>query len=378
VSVQATDTKATRPAPTQGPVWKIILALLFLRLCVGWHFYSEGAKKLAYEPETGWFRVEFSAEGFFRQATGPLAGPLQSQLPGNHNWRQLLAVPVETKPLDEDARYQREDWIAEYNRIEPGKPHEVELFAELLPYSDWAKQIQSDWRATQKTFTDLPMLNDQQREASAAIFLGRVQQLSDYLVTEWDAIELYQHELWRLAKKEAEPEAQAVPFEVERVAAKQIEVRRMPLAWLAGVRGLEAKFKDDLRQVVTPQQRSADVGLAERVDRILTDPQQRRLDWLNWGVAWLIVGVGVCLLLGFFTRLAAVGGVLFLLSVIATQPPWVAGAQTDYFGYQLVELAALVAFAAGVGRYLPGIDYVVAGLWRMCCGKKEVSNTSAV
>jgi uncharacterized membrane protein YphA (DoxX/SURF4 family) len=43
-------------------------------------------------------------------------------------------------------------------------------------------------------------------------------------------------------------------------------------------------------------------------------------------VTVLTIGVGICLLAGFFTRLAAVAGALFLLSVIASQPPWVTGA----------------------------------------------------
>ena len=47
---------------------------------------------------------------------------------------------------------------------------------------------------------------------------------------------------------------------------------------------------------------------------------------MNWIVTILTIGVGVCLLLGFFTRLASLAGALFLLGVIATQPPWVADA----------------------------------------------------
>jgi hypothetical protein len=53
--------------------------------------------------------------------------------------------------------------------------------------------------------------------------------------------------------------------------------------------------------------------------------------------------------------LAAVVGALFLLSVIAAQPPWVTGASPTY--YQTVECAALLVLAGtGAGRWA-GLDY---------------------
>ena len=35
----------------------VVLAIVVLRLCVGWHFYKEGTKKLLYNPETKELRV---------------------------------------------------------------------------------------------------------------------------------------------------------------------------------------------------------------------------------------------------------------------------------------------------------------------------------
>ena len=69
----------------------------------------------------------------------------------------------------------------------------------------------------------------------------------------------------------------------------------------------------------------------------------------------MTVTVGICLLVGSLTRLAALAGALFLLSVIASQPPWVTGAAPTY--YQMVELAGLLVLAGtGAGRWA-GLDY---------------------
>ena len=69
----------------------------------------------------------------------------------------------------------------------------------------------------------------------------------------------------------------------------------------------------------------------------------------------LTLGVGLCLLLGLFTRTAAIAGAVFLLSVIATQPPWIATAEPTI--NQTVELAGLLVLAGtGAGRWL-GLDF---------------------
>ena len=47
---------------------------------------------------------------------------------------------------------------------------------------------------------------------------------------------------------------------------------------------------------------------------------------------------GVLLIIGLLPRLAAAGAMFFMLSVMASQPPWAAGADLNYFYYQLVEV----------------------------------------
>jgi uncharacterized membrane protein YphA (DoxX/SURF4 family) len=91
---------------------------------------------------------------------------------------------------------------------------------------------------------------------------------------------------------------------------------------------------------------------------------------------WFTFLVGVLLVLGLFTRVAALGGAAFLLSVIATQPPWIAAAADT--NYQIVLLLGLLVCAAiGAGRW-GGLDFFLGLLWNNCCGRAVSGQRSAV
>ena len=115
-----------------------------------------------------------------------------------------------------------------------------------------------------------------------------------------------------------------------------------------------------MREILTPEQR-ADAATVAAMDEAPDPPRQTRLNWSTWSSTVLTIGVGICLLLGFFTRLASVAGAVFLLAVIATQPPWVADATPTI--YQTVELAGLLVLAGtGAGRWL-GLDFFTYALF---------------
>jgi uncharacterized membrane protein YphA (DoxX/SURF4 family) len=84
-------------------------------------------------------------------------------------------------------------------------------------------------------------------------------------------------------------------------------------------------------------------------------------------VSWSLVTIGACLVVGLLTKFNAVGGALFLASVIASQPFWVPGAQATY--NQWVELAALLAIAAlPIGGW-SGLDFFLKRWFPQgCCG----------
>src|SRR5262249_2256177 len=73
-------------------------------------------------------------------------------------------------------------------------------------------------------------------------------------------------------------------------------------------------FKDSLTKVLTQEQKelgpvavARGKGLIDRLDEV---------------TPWMLTGIGVCLLLGLFSRLAAFAGAAFLLSTYLLVPAW--------------------------------------------------------
>lgn len=314
-----------------------VLALVLLRLVTGWHFFSEGLEKIERDPVSGRYHLSSSftaaTTGFLSAAKGPLADFYHSFAPNGHDWQRLLAVPHQNKTVTaEDAK----------------------AAAERDPSHDWAERVTDDWQAILSKATAVPSLTEDQVERAKAAYERRKQELADYLAGEKDAIAEYQHELWRLDRWRAEPEADGAPFQEEQIAKKASETAAKAKAWVAGVAELEDAYVADLRQILTPDN-GPTAATAGAVDQATTPPQQTRLQQVELATAALTIGVGICLLLGLFTRLASIAGALFLLSVVATQPPWLPNAEPTI--YQSVELAGLLVLAGtGAGRWL-GLDF---------------------
>ena len=339
------------------------MALVFLRLCAGWHFFSEGIKKFEYDQSRGEWKLVFSAEGFLNGAKGPFAAWYHDQVPSAHHWREAIANP---KQLNPEASARLNEWVGSYVKrrqaeLKQGKVNPPQ-YAEFSPADAWGKKILADWTALKEKFASDKSLNDEQRKSADEVFKKYELHLADFLAEESLAIETYQHELWRLEQAQQDPAHDEVPFEIDRIAEMQTAVNATPRKWVAEVKSLDQGFADELFAVLTPEQKESAVG--KRVQKVVENSETRRLERTNWTVALVVTGIGVCLLLGLFTRTAAVVGALFLLSVMLSQPPWVPGAMSPVpYYYQLVEFAALLFLAAvGAGRWA-GLDYIIQGLW---------------
>lgn len=309
-----------------------ILALVLLRLAVGWHFFTAGLEKIDRDTD-GNYRISFSAAPFLSMAKGPLAEKFHSMVPSGHDWLELLAVPRQKKPLT---------------------AAEAKAAAANSPAEEWSERITADWQAMTNRVTEVPRLAEDQIEQAKAAFATRNEELDKYLAGETDAITDYQHELWRLEQWRAKPEADSLPFEEERIEKKEAEVVGKARPWVAGVASIEASLISDFQAILNDGQRLHEATM-EAMDTATTGPDEAILRQVNLGATVLTLGVGICLLVGLFTRTASIAGALFLLSVIATQPPWLATAEPTID--QTVELAGLLVLAGtGAGRWL-GLDY---------------------
>ncbi|MEX0612493.1 MAG: DoxX family protein [Pirellulales bacterium] len=336
-----------------------IMALVLLRLVVGWHFFREGSQKVEYDRRDGQFSLAFSSADFLTQAKGPLAKWYHAQAPDDHGWRELLAEPRRNVPPTAEEDDERSKWRADYERRRADATKKVEAapveFPPSAPYREWAEQIAADWRDVLADVKSVSGLDDDQKQRADAALNARLQQLADYLASETDAITEYRHELWRLENWRNAPESGDVPFHQQRIATKTAETNGQPNAWLNQVRAFEIDYHNDLRGVLTSEQR-ADAATDVAFDAALTDNRQEGLRRVDLAVASLTIGVGVCLLLGLFTRLASIAGALFLLAVIASQPPWLPSAELTM--PHVIEFAALLVLAGtGAGRWA-GLDYI--------------------
>jgi uncharacterized membrane protein YphA (DoxX/SURF4 family) len=341
-----------------------VVSLVLLRLAIGWHFFREGTQKVEYDHHDRQLRLDFTAEGFMNQAKGPLAAWYHAQVPDGHGWRQLLATPQRHVPATEKEAAERTKWAADYQRRRDDAKKDGEAlpfeFPPSAPYHDWATRLADDWRATRDEVKLVPSMTEEQKQQADAALEARLQQLADYLASESDAITEYRHELSRLENLRDSPEAGEVPFVDERIAVKAAETSGVPAVWVREIRALELDYHDDLREILTDEQRDQAQTTAA-MDNALTDPRRVRLDTINFVVTVLTIAVGVCLLLGFFTRLASIVGAVFLLGVIASQPPWLYDAAPTM--HQIIEFAGLLVLAGtGAGRWL-GLDFFTYALF---------------
>ncbi len=346
--------------------WSWIAALVFLRLVIGWHFFSEGMKKFDYDAGSQEWQIspKFAAinEGFLNGAKGPLASFFQNQAPTTHDWRKHLPVAKEMTPRDLE---KLTAWVTRYvarrqKELTAGKPT-VPEFVDFVPGAAWAERIRSDWKQTAERFLALKQLSKAERAVGEAALLKQELNLADFLAENALDIQAYQHELWRVKQAKLETGATEIPFRTERLATKEAETARTPLRWVAEVKQFDTFLADDLKGVLSTEHR--ETTLADRVENIVADPQAKKMERNNRLVACVVTGAGLCLLAGIFTPLAALAAAGFLLLVMASQPPWVAGARAEFFYYQLAEFAALVLLAVSCAGKYAGLDGIIHRWW---------------
>jgi uncharacterized membrane protein YphA (DoxX/SURF4 family) len=117
---------------------------------------------------------------------------------------------------------------------------------------------------------------------------------------------------------------------------------------VSGAQALERDYHADLDLILDTSQReqgplpASASSTLQTVDRVLMVG---------------MVAVGGCLIVGLLTRLAAVAGAMFLLSVAISQPFWLAESAPTV--NQLIEMIALLTLATTtVGRWA-GLDFFI-------------------
>ena len=212
-----------------------------------------------------------------------------------------------------------------------------------------------DWNGRQTEIANFYRFSDEQKQSSAAVLSQYVDKLTALLAKDEEEIAAYRHELYRNQQMASQPGAAEIPYERARLARREQNPTGEPgisssgsaAEWRSDVESLEAAWQRDVLALRSEEQ----VKLGQFVE---TKSDLKKIDT---AMTWLLIGGGGLLMVGLFTRLAAVALAVFLLMVIASQPPWMAGTVETYF--QGVECVALLVLASShVGRWA-GLDFFV-------------------
>ncbi|MCS7306039.1 MAG: DoxX family protein [Thermoguttaceae bacterium] len=314
--------------------------LVVLRLSLGCHFLYEGIWKIKNADR-------FSAKGFLLEAKGPLA-PLFYRMVPDVDGRQRLQI--EQREFEEDGK------------------KVVRLVSAC--YLD-------SWQETLERFVGFYQMSDEQ-QAEAQKLLRQYLDVMDRLLREnRKDIEGYLRSLEDFEVRTAG--ASSARFEEARLWQEQRKLWAEAARWTGQLDQMGRQFHLALWNQLDDQQRAkGQVPLAavgpDRLPFSLLGIQS----WsalLDKMVTYSLTAIGGCLMLGLFTRLAALGGAVFMLMVLATQPPWptIYPPFPEVVGHALVVdknfiemVALLVVMATGPGRWA-GMDRFLfpfaGGLW---------------
>ncbi len=161
-------------------------------------------------------------------------------------------------------------------------------------------------------------------------------------------------------------------FERRHLAAQEEEIQKLRAELVNPVKALESEFKQEARKLLNVEQ------LARAAVPEPWTPQ-RRIDDLT---IWSLLVLGCLLMIGLFSRIAAVAAAGLILSFYLAVPPWpgvaelieTAGPEHSLFvNKNLIEVIALLGIAAMPTGQWFGIDRLVSGF---CRRQRQTSSTS--
>lgn len=220
------------------------------------------------------------------------------------------------------------------------------------------------WEAYLEQITAHYGFDEQQKEQAQQIFENRKDQLEWFFDVNHDEIRQYFDGLDRIARYRQERGRAQVSSLRDQIATIEAELYGNLNSWLRTIDSMWRGYEQDLNAVATADQ-------ARRGQLKLPAPGQKILDTkrIDVIIPYFDVIVGALLILGLFTRVAALAAAGFLASIVATQWPGYPGAAETI--YQQIEMfACLVLAATGAGRFA-GLDYFLGLFWRRYCPLKN-------
>lgn len=177
-------------------------------------------------------------------------------------------------------------------------------------------------------------------------------------------IELYKERLKRYEQKLAQADED---FEWDHLERQWRDIQQLRRKLVGPVKALDDELKAEARKLLTPEQLAQYGPVPDAWSR---------MDWINFLTMWGLTILGVLLIAGFLTPLAAVAGAGLLMSFYLVVPPWVGvppspGPEHAFIvNKNLIEALALLGIAAlPTGRWF-GVDAIFQ---RFFAGRKSIT-----
>ena len=324
-----------------------VVAVVLLRLTVGWHFFYEGVWKT--NPDN-----EFSAIPFLGLAKGPAAPLFYGMLPDIDGSTRLLIEEKKDVPrLDNPAR---------------------KVTVECFP------TFEEEWRKYYEKFNKKYGLKEDQQKAAEKLLDRYCWSSYDYAAEISSEVKGYKDSYYRYRQSVAAG-ANKASHQKQRDWDGLQSFRREVNTWSGELSGYGDDFQMQLWHLLDDKQQDKGTmpPIAYGNNKIFVSAPflgiNSWVDFLNFGVTWALTAIGLCLMLGFCSRFAALGGAAFLVAVLLTQPPWpsIYPHVHPEVGHAMIidknfveMIACLVIAALPAGRWA-GLDYY---LWEKLGGKK--------
>lgn len=284
-----------------------LLAIVALRMGIGWHFFMEGSQKV----KTG----SFSSEGFLKSSEGRFAGLFRGLI-----WDNDGKIRLET-------------------RVSADKKTELAIKQEFV---DAAKQAETHFLLTKEQIGKLERVKSQHLDNLDQLYAENQEAIEKYAKGAERIDRMNQSAVWGDI---AGLRSQKQSIAQERLAAVKPVLDSIDALW--------KNYEQKLNGVATrEQQLQAGRFYFHRPGESFFSA--RTLDKL---IPVFDLTVGVLLILGLFVPLASSLGAAFLFGVVLSQFPGDPNTQMTYF--HSIEALALLALAAiGAGRFA-GLDFFV-------------------
>jgi hypothetical protein len=202
-------------------------------------------------------------------------------------------------------------------------------------------------------------LDDEQKAEVEAISERYQKALTTYLTEKRDDIVGYFTSLHELNRDRSAGD-NGTNYMKKRLWDRQQELRKEVDGYLGALDAMGRNFQRDLGSVLKDDQRARG-----EISATWNPLKWTRIEQLNFSITYALSAIGLCLMLGLCTRLAALGGAGFMLFVVLSQPSWptIYPPAPPVVGHALlvnkdfVEMVALFLLATTAAGRWGGLDF---------------------